>query len=282
MDAHDLDHRILEPLVAAWLTEDVGRGDVTTDSVVAPDALGRAYIEAREPALIAGLEVARICFATLDDGVTWDPQCADGKRVEAGDTIAFVSGRLRSILTAERCALNALARLCGVATLTSRYVDAVSGTHARVVDTRKTTPGLRSLEKYAVRVGGGHNHRFGLDDGVLIKDNHIAAARGVAEAIRRARAGVHHGFRIEVEVTDESELRQALEERADVILLDNMSSQEVARAVEIIEGRAVVEVSGGIDLDTIRDFAEAGADLISVGALTHSAPTIDIALEVEA
>ncbi|MGH2700086.1 MAG: carboxylating nicotinate-nucleotide diphosphorylase [Actinomycetota bacterium] len=276
---------ILPDLVAAWLAEDIGRGDVTTEAVV-PTALdGRARIEAREPCLVAGIDAAALCFGMVAEGtgrpLEFKAIVGDGGGVDGGDIIARVEGSLASILTAERTALNLLARVCGVATLTRSYVEAVAGTRARIVDTRKTTPGLRALQKYAVAVGGGSNHRFGLDDGVLIKDNHLVAAGGVAEAIRRARANSPHGLRVEVEVVGLSEFDEALNEGADAILLDNMTPEMVAEAVRIGAGRALLEVSGGINLATVRSYALTGVDLISVGALTHSAPSIDLALELE-
>ncbi|MGH2736431.1 MAG: carboxylating nicotinate-nucleotide diphosphorylase [Actinomycetota bacterium] len=282
MNPQRLDLDLVRSLVKSWLAEDVGRGDATTLAVVPPDRLGRARLEAREPAVVAGLDVARTCFEVASEGgVAWEAKVQDGQEVATGDVLAFLDGPLGPILTAERTALNGLARLCGVATITRLYVDAVSGTRARVVDTRKTTPGLRALQKYAVRVGGGANHRFGLDDGVLIKDNHVAAAGGVGEAVRRASTGAGHGLRVEVEVTTLDELDEALAAGADAILLDNMTPETVAQAVQRTDGRALLEVSGGVTLDTIRAYAETDVDLISVGALTHSAPTIDLALEVE-
>jgi nicotinate-nucleotide pyrophosphorylase (carboxylating) len=271
-------------LVAAWLAEDIGRGDVTTNSVVPADVHGRAHIEAREPCTVAGMGVAALCFeltsARIDGTLEFKEVIGDGGRVEAGDVLGRIEGPLAPILTAERTALNLLARLCGVATITRRYVAAVDGTKARIVDTRKTTPGLRILQKYAVTVGGGSNHRFGLDDGILIKDNHLVAAGGVSEALARARAGAPHGLRIEVEVTSLTELEEALNAGANAILLDNMSPETVAEAVRMNEGRALLEVSGGINLDTVRSYAVTGVDLISVGALTHAAPSIDLALEL--
>jgi len=272
----------LRHLVVACLAEDIGRGDVTTTSVVAAQQSGRARIEARSSCIVAGIEAAAACFEVVSEGtLEFKAVVADGGRVEAGDVIARIEGPLAPILTAERTALNLLARLCGVATETALYVGAIEGTDAHIVDTRKTTPGLRALQKYAVAVGGGVNHRFGLDDGVLIKDNHVVAAGGVAEAVNRARTNAPHGLRIEVEVTTLEELDQALEAGADVVLLDNMTPEAVAEAASRSGGRALLEVSGGINLDTVRSYAVRGVDLISVGALTHSAPSIDLALELE-
>ncbi len=285
MAALEISPSELSELVDAWLAEDIGRGDVTTNSVVPPTAVGRARIEAREPCVVAGMAAASLCFELVSDrferALEFKEVVGDGGRVDTSDVIARIEGPLAPILTAERTALNLLARLCGVATMTRSYLDAVDGTGARIVDTRKTTPGLRSLQKYAVVVGGGSNHRFGLDDGILIKDNHLAAAGGVPEALKRARVNAPHGLRIEVEVTTLGELDQALEGGAEAILLDNMSADTVAEAVRITAGRALLEVSGGINLATVRSYAMTGVDLISAGALTHSAPSIDLALELE-
>jgi nicotinate-nucleotide pyrophosphorylase (carboxylating) len=285
MAAFEISPPDLRELVGAWLAEDIGRGDVTTTSVVPSDVEGRARIEAREPCVVAGVTAAALCFeltsSRFERVLEFKEVVGDGDRAAAGDVIARIEGPLAPILTAERTALNLLARLCGVATMTRTYVDAVDGTGARIVDTRKTTPGLRSLQKHAVVVGGGSNHRFGLDDGILIKDNHLAAAGGVSEALRRARANAPHGLRIEVEVTTLQELEESLEEGAEAILLDNMTPDRVSEAVRIGAGRALLEVSGGINLDTVRSYAMTGVDLISVGALTHSAPSIDLALELE-
>jgi nicotinate-nucleotide pyrophosphorylase (carboxylating) len=285
MAAFEISPPDVRDLVDAWLAEDIGRGDVTTSAVVPAEALGRARIEAREPCVVAGMTAAALCFELTSDRferpLEFKAVVGDGGRVDGSDVIARIEGPLAPILTAERTALNLLARLCGVATTTSRYVDAVEGTGARIVDTRKTTPGLRSLQKYAVVVGGGSNHRFGLDDGILIKDNHLAASGGVSEALKRARAHTPHGLRIEVEVATLRELDQALESGADAILLDNMTPDEVAEAVHATAGRALLEVSGGINLATVRSYAVTGVNLISVGALTHSAPSIDLALELE-
>ncbi|MDQ3940099.1 MAG: carboxylating nicotinate-nucleotide diphosphorylase [Actinomycetota bacterium] len=272
----------LVDLVKGFLAEDIGRGDRTTDSVIPEDASGKARIEAREEGVIAGLDAARACFEVLaPSAMAWRPELADGDRVESGGVVARLRGPLRAILTGERTALNLLARLSGTATLTRRFVDAVGSTSVKIVDTRKTTPGLRLLEKYAVRVGGGANHRLGLDDGILIKDNHIAAAGGISEAVARARADSPHGLKIEVEVQDLEELDEALAAAADIILLDNMLPETIRDAVARAGGKALLEVSGGIKLDNIATYAATGVDLISVGALTHSARALDLSLEVE-
>jgi nicotinate-nucleotide pyrophosphorylase (carboxylating) len=270
----------IEELVERFLDEDIGRGDRTTEAVVPEDLSGKARIEAREGGVIAGIDVARACFAALAD-ISWKPEVADGDRVEAGAVVARVEGPMRALLTGERTALNLLQRLSGIATMTRRYVDAIGTSPAEVVDTRKTTPGLRALEKYAVRVGGGSNHRAGLDDGILIKDNHIAAAGSVAEAVGRARRDVPHGLKIEVEVQTLDQLDEALAAGAEAILLDNMSPQMVRDAVARAGGKALLEASGGITLETVSEYAGTGVDLISVGALTHSVRAIDLSLEVE-
>ncbi|HWC13502.1 MAG TPA: carboxylating nicotinate-nucleotide diphosphorylase [Actinomycetota bacterium] len=277
----DVDPRSIRLMVERFLDEDVGHGDVTTDAIVDGDARAHARIEAREGFVVAGLDAARMCFEVLDASGGWRAEVGDGSRVDAGAVIARIDAAARAILTAERTALNLLQRLSAVATTTARFVAAVEGTPARIIDTRKTTPGLRVLEKAAVRAGGGGNHRFGLDDGVLIKDNHIRAAGGVSEAVERARNQAPHGLVVEVEVTDLRELDEALGAGAEAVLLDNMSPDLVREAVLRGGGKATFEASGGINLDNVRVFAEAGVDLISVGALTHSAGSVDIALEVE-
>ena len=272
-------------LARAALAEDVGRGDVTSLLTVGEDARARASFVAREGLVVSGLVAARAVFHEASRGeVRFSILVEEGERVEAGAVIATAEGGARQILAAERVALNLVMRLSGVATLTRSYVAAVGGTAARITDTRKTTPGLRSLEKAAVRAGGGTNHRSGLDDGILIKDNHIALAGGVTEAVRRARAGAPHLLKVEVEVENGDELRDALAAGADVVLLDNMSPDEVRACVEVVRAESpdtLVEVSGGVNLSSVRALAEAGPDLISVGALTHSAPSADVSLEVE-
>jgi nicotinate-nucleotide pyrophosphorylase (carboxylating) len=276
----DLD--LVRDSIVRFVHEDVGRGDVTTKAVVPDDADGKARIEARGEFVVAGLEVAASCFEIVGPGtVTWSNIASDGQTTFAGEVLALLHGSLHTILTGERTALNLLGRLSGVATLTSEFVRAIEGTPARIVDTRKTTPGLRLLEKYAVRVGGGHNHRFGLDDGILIKDNHVRAAGGVGEAVTRARNAAPQGLVVEVEVTDLSELDEALAAGAEAILLDNMAPEMIREAVGRAGGKAVLEASGGVTLDNVRSYAEAGVDLISIGALTHSARAADVSLEVE-
>jgi nicotinate-nucleotide pyrophosphorylase (carboxylating) len=227
----------------------------------------------------AGIACARLALTALDPQARFEPLVADGTRLEAGSVLARATGNARAVLSAERTGLNLLGRLCGVATLTRTYVDAVAGTGATIVDTRKTTPGLRHLEKYAVRCGGGVNHRFGLDDAILIKDNHIAACGGVAEAVRRARAFAGHLMKVEVEVDGLDQLDDALRHGPDVVMLDNFSLEDLRIAVAAARGRAILEASGGVNLDTVRAIAETGVDVISVGALTHSAAALDIGLD---
>jgi nicotinate-nucleotide pyrophosphorylase (carboxylating) len=242
--------------------------------------MSSGQIVAKEPLTVAGLAIAAEVFARVDKTTRFIARVEDGKRLGKGEIVAVVEGRTRALLSAERTALNFLQQLSGVATLTRRFVDAVAGTSARIVDTRKTTPGWRALDKEAVRAGGGANHRVDLAAGVLIKDNHVAACGGVKAAVERARAHAPHSLRVEVEVTELAQIDGALAAGADIILLDNFDPPKVKRAVEQIAGRAIVEVSGGINLETVRAFAEAGPDLISVGALTHSARAVDLSLEM--
>jgi nicotinate-nucleotide pyrophosphorylase (carboxylating) len=266
------------------LAEDIGGGDVTSTLTVPVERYARGTIQAKAPGVISGLDVAAEVFRHVDSATSFTPLVRDGDMVTAMTPIATIEGSARSVLAAERVALNLLQRLSGVATVTASYVAAVQGTKARIVDTRKTTPGLRSLEKAAVRHGGGHNHRFGLTDGVLIKDNHLAAIGGenrVACAVSLARQGAPHTLRIEIEVTTLEELSQALEADADVVLLDNMDVSTLKKAVALSDGRALLEASGGVTLETVAAIAATGVDLISVGALTHSAPALDISLDLD-
>ena len=273
---------VYEPLLRLALAEDLGRaGDITTEATIPHGAVASARLVARSGGSIAGLPMAERVFALLDPAVRFESKVSDGDVVEAKKTLARISGPARAILTGERTALNLLGHLSGVATATRALVRAVAGTHAAIVCTRKTTPGLRALEKYAVRCGGGANHRFGLDDAVLIKDNHLVGAGGVAPAIERARAAVGHLVKIECEVQTVAQLEEALAARADVILLDNMTPGELTDAVQRIRGRAISEASGGITLGTVRAVAESGVNLISVGWITHSAPTLDVALDFD-
>jgi nicotinate-nucleotide pyrophosphorylase (carboxylating) len=281
------DPEIIYEAVNHALAEDIGRGDITSRSTVRPGQRARGSFLAKQDFVLAGLEVADAVFAAFDYQMQIEANVADGEELTAGKMFGRVSGEAQMLLAAERVALNFLQRLSGVATITRRYADAVAGTKAKIVDTRKTTPGLRMLEKYAVTVGGGHNHRLGLDDGVLIKDNHIALAGGVTEAVRRAREAAGHLHKIEVEVANFEQLKEALAARADIVMLDNLTPEMVREAVQIVnqhepsERRTLLEASGGITLENVRAYAEAGADLISIGALTHSAPAVDISLKIK-
>jgi nicotinate-nucleotide pyrophosphorylase (carboxylating) len=273
-------------LIDLALDEDLGRGDPTSEAILGPQKMGQAVVLAKSELVLSGVDVAMAVFHAVDARLSVTPLFFDGSRLHPHTQVLRVEGRLRSILAAERTALNFLQRLSGIATLTQRYVSEVAGTHARIVDTRKTAPGFRFLDKRAVRHGGGHNHRADLGSGVLIKDNHVAAAGGVAEAVRRAKEQAPHMVRIEVEVTSVEQLLEALAAGAEAILLDNMSPEHVAQALGQLPERGqarrpLVEVSGGVNLQTVRAYAEAGADLISVGALTHSVAAADLSLEVE-
>ncbi|TFU26016.1 carboxylating nicotinate-nucleotide diphosphorylase [Thermus tengchongensis] len=271
---------VSEETLRAWLWEDLGHGDLTSQLVVPEDLQGQAVILAKAEGVIAGLPVAQAVFALAEPRIAFTGLVAEGERVEPGQEVARLEGPLRGILAGERLALNLLQRLSGIATLTRAYVEALKGTKAQVLDTRKTTPGLRALEKYAVRVGGGKNHRFGLFDGILLKENHLRAAGGVAQAVRRAKAGAPHHLKVEVEVTSLAELEEALEAGADLILLDNFSVEDLREAVRRVGGRVPLEASGNMTLERARQAAEAGVDYVSVGALTHSAKALDLSLLV--
>lgn len=273
--------RILyENTVLSALSEDLGlAGDITTRAVIDPALRAHVALTARQPGTVAGLDVARLAFERLDSGVDFKPLCSDGAKVHPALTLATIEGPAWALLSAERVALNFLGHLCGIATATAQLVDAVSGTRASICCTRKTTPGLRALEKYAVRAGGGANHRFGLNDGILIKDNHIAVAGGITPAVTRARSHGGHMVKIEVEVDTLEQLDEALALGVDAVLLDNMTPAVLAQAVQRIGGRALSEASGRITLETVRAIADAGVDLISAGWITHSAPSLDIGLD---
>ena len=273
---------MLEPLVRAALLEDLGRaGDLTTDTIVPAEVRARMTIRARQPGVVAGLDLARLAFRLIDPAIALIIEKLDGAALQPGDVVGRLEGAARGLLTSERTALNFLCHLSGIASATRGIVDAVAHTRASIVDTRKTTPGLRAVEKYAVRVGGGGNHRFGLDDAVLIKDNHVAVAGGICPAVERARAGVGHLVKIELEVDTLEQLAEALEVGIDAVLLDNMAPDMLRRAVAMVDGRAITEASGRIDLQTAAAIAETGVDLISIGWLTHSAPVLDLGLDFE-
>jgi nicotinate-nucleotide pyrophosphorylase (carboxylating) len=271
---------LVEPIVRAALEEDLGRaGDVTSELTIPADQTATARFVARKPGRIAGLICAEAAFRLVDPQVGFQAGLPDGSEAPAGAVLATVSGPARSLLTAERVALNFLGPLSGTATATAALVKAVEGTRARIACTRKTLPGLRLLQKYAVRCGGGFNHRFGLDDAVMVKDNHVQAAGGITAAVRRLRAGLGHMVKMEVEVDRLVQLEEALAEGVDTILLDNMSTDDLRRAVAMTQGRAVLEASGNVTLSTVRAIAETGVDYISSGAITHSAPNLDIGLD---
>ena len=271
----------IQPLITLALAEDLGTGDITALATIPADDLSSAVLLAKASGVLAGLPVAALVLRAVDPRLALHPLVQDGLPVSVGERLAEIHGPTRSLLTAERTMLNFLQRLSGIATTTARYVQAVAGTRAHIVDTRKTVPGHRILDKYAVRAGGGRNHRFNLSDGILIKDNHIAAVGGVATAIRHARELAPHTLKIEVEVETLDMVRQAVDAGADIIMFDNMRCDEMRAGVEMIAGRALTEASGGVTLDSVRAIAECGVDLISVGALTHSVQALDISLEVE-
>lgn len=270
---------LIRPIVEQALAEDLGRGGDLTAALIPADETLTAVLAARRPGRVAGIACARLAFTVLDPNAQFEARLADGDAVAAGDVIAWVSSDARSVLSAERTALNLLGRLSGIATLTAAYVAAVKGTDAVIVDTRKTTPGLRALEKFAVRCGGGVNHRFGLDDAILIKDNHVAACGGVTQALERARHVAGHLTPIEVEVDTLDQFDEALAFAPDVIMLDNFTLPDLSEAVRRCQGRVRLEASGGVSLDTVAAIAATGVDAISVGALTHSAPVLDIGLD---
>jgi len=269
------------PLVELALSEDIGPGDVTSALVIDADRQGEAVIEARQPLVVCGLAVAAEVFQQLDPDVSFHPRVRDGDRAVAKDVLVEIGGNLRALMAGERTALNFLLRLCGVATLTRQFVTAVAGTAARIVDTRKTLPGWRSLDKYATAVGGASNHRAGLFDGILLKDNHVALAGGVVPAVKAALAAAPHNLRVQVEVESEEDAVAAVEAGCDFLLLDNRTPAELRRIAERLQGRAVLEASGGVSLANVREIAETGVQRISIGALTHSAPGADLALEID-
>lgn len=273
---------LIQDSVRRALEEDLGRaGDITTTATIPASTGARAVIASREAGVIAGLPLAEAAFHMIAPGLRFIALVGDGGHVNAGDVVAEIEGSARAVLSAERVALNFLGRLSGIASLTNRFVRQVAGTDCRIVCTRKTTPGLRAFEKYAVRCGGGFNHRYGLDDAVLIKDNHIAVAGGVAAALRAAKASVGHLVKIEIEVDTIAQLREVLAEGADVVLLDNMGLETLREAVAMVEGAMLTEASGGVNLDTVAAIAATGVDMVSVGALTHSPRVLDLGLDIQ-
>lgn len=270
----------IKTFIANALSEDIGPGDITTEALVSPGIKGKAEIIAKERLVLAGTDLAGEVFRQINPDVSFSAKHADGDELSKGTVIATIEGLLAPLLTAERVALNLLQRLSGIATLTREYVREIEGTKARIVDTRKTTPGLRALEKYAVRVGGGKNHRFGLFDGILIKDNHIAVVGNIRKAVKMAKGKASHTIKIEVETENLKQVKEALAAGADIIMLDNMDIKTMKEAVKHIKGRALIEASGGINLSNVREVAETGIDFISVGAITHSARAMDISMEI--
>jgi nicotinate-nucleotide pyrophosphorylase (carboxylating) len=278
----ELPRPIIDRLVEATLLEDLGRaGDITTQATIAPGMRARAAFVARKPGTLAGIALAEAAFRIIGGHCRFEAKVADGSRITPGLVLAVADGDARELLSAERTALNFLGRLSGVATVTARFADAIAHTKARIVCTRKTTPGLRAVEKYAVRCGGGKNHRFGLDDAILIKDNHVAVSGGITAALKAAKAFAGHLVAIEIEVDSLDQLKEALAAGADAVLLDNMSLAQLSEAVAINQGRAMLEASGNVTLETVRAIAETGVDLISSGFITHSAPNLDIGLDIE-
>lgn len=273
---------IIEPAVRAALAEDLGlAGDVTTDSVIGPHVQAVGLFATRKPGVVSGLAVAETAFRTLDPDVRFEILHPDGTNAPGKSPLARVKGNARALLSAERVALNFVGRMSGIATLTRQYVDAIKGTKAVIIDTRKTTPNLRAFEKYAVRCGGGMNHRVGLFDAVLIKDNHIVVAGGIGPAIEAVKSRVGHLVKVEIEVDTLDQLKEVMAYKVDAVLLDNMTPAQMREAVKIVAGRALTEASGGVKLESVRAIAEAGVDLISSGALTHSATVLDIGLDFE-
>jgi len=274
-----LTNPLVTQIIDMALNEDVGTGDITTETTIPADKIAYGKFIAKENMVICGLDVAELVFHKVDKTVQFKANCKDGDFVEKGCVIAEVSGNARNVLTGERTALNLMQRMTGVATRTNEAVKCVEGTNAKITDTRKTTPGLRVLEKYAVRVGGGSNHRFNLADGILIKDNHIAVSGGIVNAVKNARAAAPHTIKIEVEVENKDQLMQALEAKADIIMLDNMSNEEMTECVKIVDGRAMIEASGNMGDKDLSAVAKTGVDIISIGALTHSVKAADISLK---
>jgi nicotinate-nucleotide pyrophosphorylase (carboxylating) len=276
----ELDFNRVDRIIEYALREDLGDGDITTNVLATEKEDSKAVIRAKARGVIAGLPIAKRVFQKLDHTVVCVDNIGDGENIKPGDIISEINGGTRALLSGERLALNILQRLSGIATLTSRYVKAVEGLPVKILDTRKTAPGLRILDKYAVSVGGGYNHRFGLFDGVLIKDNHIEIAGGISEAVAVIRKKYRQKYKIEVETSDIEQVKEALIAGADIIMLDNMSREQMRKAVRLIDRNALVEASGGINIKNVREVAETGVDFISVGALTHSAPALDIGLYV--
>ncbi len=268
----------IDDLILKALKEDIGTGDVTTEALIDINHKSRGQIIAKQDVVVAGNPVAARVFNLVDPGIVYQAAVEEGAKLSSGQVIADIHGNSSALMKAERTALNFLQRLSGIATLTDQFVEAVAGTQAKIVETKKTTPGFRILEKYAVRTGGGYNHRIGLFDGILIKDNHIALSGGITEAVGRARRNASHFLKVEVEVKSMDEVKESLAAKADIIMLDNMNLEQIHEAIALIEDKALIEVSGGVDLNTVTKIAESGVDIISCGALTHSAPAADLSM----
>lgn len=281
MDFSLKENILIDKIVEQVLLEDIGTGDITSDSIVPYDLKAKGIIKTSEEGVVAGLDIAHLIFKKLDPEIIFQEKIKDGVKVARGKVLAEISGSARTILKGERVALNFLQRMSGIATITSKFCQEVKDFPVRIVDTRKTTPGLRVLEKYAVLMGGGYNHRFGLYDAVLIKDNHIAVAGGIKSAVNSVRKQISHTVKIEVEVENLSQLQEALEMKVDIVMLDNMELETMKEAVKIVKGKALIEASGGITLKKVREIAQTGVDLISVGALTHSVKSLDISMEIK-
>jgi len=276
-----LNQRMLDKIICNALEEDVFRGDLTSEMTIPEENMSRAIIKVKAPGIICGLEVVKRVFEIVDPSIVFIQVIEEGGQVEVGDIAAKLEGNTKSLLTGERTALNFLQRMSGIATLTRLFCDKTKGTKARIVDTRKTAPGLRLLDKYAVVCGGGTNHRYCLADGILIKDNHIKAAGGIKDALKAVKGKVPHTLKIEIETSTLSEVREAIEEGADIIMLDNMTVDEMKEAVRLINGKAIVEASGNVSIENVNQIAFAGVDVISIGALTHSVEAMDISMKIE-
>ncbi len=276
----EIDFNQLDQLIELALKEDIGNGDLTTNLLVPEFLNSKAYMKSKAEGVIAGLKVAERVFKKLDNNIKWNQKFSDGDKIKPGDILVDFEGSYKAILTGERTALNFLQRMSGIATATSKFVEAVKHTKTKILDTRKTVPGLRMLDKYSVKMGGGKNHRIGLYDMVLIKENHIRIAGSIKDAVRQIRSRLKPGIKIEVETTNLSEVKEALNSNADVIMLDNMDTEIIRQAVKVIGGRALTEASGNINMDNVKKVAETGVDFISIGAITHSVTTLDIALYV--
>lgn len=280
MDSSIKENILIDKIIEQALLEDIGTGDITTESIIPYDLKTKGIIKTKEEGVIAGLKIANLVFKKLDSEIIFEKKIKDGTKVARDKVLAEISGPARTILKGERVALNFLQRMSGIATITSKFCQQVKDLPVRIVDTRKTTPGLRILEKYAVRIGGGYNHRFGLYDAVLIKDNHIAIAGGIKSAVNSIRKQISHMVKIEVEVENLSQLQEALEMKVDIIMLDNMDLNTMKRAVKTVKGKALIEASGGVTLEKVRKIAQTGVDLISIGTLTHSVKSLDIGMEI--